>query len=190
MYTQSKGKGGFKTILLIMNTFPSFVWAYKLKSAGTVKSTLMGLQDLSMPSYHCPDMGLSLQQWGSEWVFWGQTHNNASICPQTNGLVENANKLLLGHLNNVCTQPRWHYSKWPGPRVDSSRVDRQITLTRPSVSWILPVLWSIPLLWETNRREASSRSRKWDHRAWCYTPLCVCWPAMFTGICRGTSRGS
>ena len=42
------GKGGFKTVLLITDTFSNFVWVYKLKSAGTGKMMLMGLQDLCL----------------------------------------------------------------------------------------------------------------------------------------------
>src|SRR6266481_1518051 len=42
------GKGGFKTVLLVTDTFSNFVWVYKLKSAGTGKTTLMGLQDLCL----------------------------------------------------------------------------------------------------------------------------------------------
>ena len=48
------GKGGYKTILLVTDTFSNFVWAYKLKSAGTGKTTLTGLQDLCL-RYRQPD---------------------------------------------------------------------------------------------------------------------------------------
>ena len=41
-----KGKGGYKTVLMIIDTHSSFVWAYKLKTAGTGKTTLDGLQDV------------------------------------------------------------------------------------------------------------------------------------------------
>ncbi len=43
-----KGKGGFKMVLLITDTFSNFVWAYTLKSAGTGKTTLAGLRDLCL----------------------------------------------------------------------------------------------------------------------------------------------
>src|SRR6266481_7167733 len=49
-----KGKGGAKTVLLITDTFSNFVWAYTLKSAGTGKTTLVGLHDLCL-QYHKPD---------------------------------------------------------------------------------------------------------------------------------------
>ncbi len=49
-----RGKGGYKTVLLVTDTFSTFVWAYKLKSAGTGKSMLTGLQDLCL--HYCkPD---------------------------------------------------------------------------------------------------------------------------------------
>ena len=41
-----KGKGGYKTVLMIIDTHSSFVWAYKLKTAGTGKTTLDGLRDV------------------------------------------------------------------------------------------------------------------------------------------------
>ena len=40
------GKGGFKTILLLIDTFSNFIWAYKLKSTGMGKTTLSALMDL------------------------------------------------------------------------------------------------------------------------------------------------
>ena len=40
------GKGGFKMILLLIDTFSNFIWAYKLKSTGTGKTTLSVLMDL------------------------------------------------------------------------------------------------------------------------------------------------
>ena len=43
-----KGKGGFKTILLVTDTFSTFIWAYKLKSAGTGKMMLSVLWDLCL----------------------------------------------------------------------------------------------------------------------------------------------
>ena len=46
--------GRFKTVLLITDMFSTFVWAYKLKSAGTGKSTLAGLHDLCL-HYRKPD---------------------------------------------------------------------------------------------------------------------------------------
>ena len=41
-----KGKGGYKTVLMIIDTHSSIVWAYKLKMAGTGKTTLDGLRDI------------------------------------------------------------------------------------------------------------------------------------------------
>ena len=41
--TLPKGKGGYKTVLLIIDTYSSFVWGYKLKTAGTGKTMLDGL---------------------------------------------------------------------------------------------------------------------------------------------------
>ena len=40
------GKGGFKTILLLIDTFSNFIWAYKLKSGGMGKTMLSTLMDL------------------------------------------------------------------------------------------------------------------------------------------------
>ena len=41
--TLPKGKGGYKTVLLIIDTYSSFIWGYKLKTAGTRKMMLDGL---------------------------------------------------------------------------------------------------------------------------------------------------
>ena len=41
-----KGKGGYKTVLMIIDTHSSFMWAYKLKTAGTGKTMLDGLWDV------------------------------------------------------------------------------------------------------------------------------------------------
>ena len=41
--TLPKGKGGYKTVLLIIDTYSSFVWGYKLKTARTGKMMLDGL---------------------------------------------------------------------------------------------------------------------------------------------------
>src|SRR6266481_3897926 len=43
-----KGKGGFKTVLVVIDMFSMFTWVYKLKSAGMGKTTLTGLQDLCL----------------------------------------------------------------------------------------------------------------------------------------------
>ena len=44
--TLPKGKGGYKMVLLIIDTHLSFIWGYKLKTAGMGKTTLDGLQDV------------------------------------------------------------------------------------------------------------------------------------------------
>src|SRR6266481_9660112 len=52
--TLPKGKGGYKMVLLITDTFSMFVWAYRLKSAGTGQTMLDGLWNLSF-HYWKPD---------------------------------------------------------------------------------------------------------------------------------------
>ena len=85
------------------------MWAYKLKSAGTVKMTLTGLNDLCL-CYRQPDAFMMdggahfnnsevnkyCKQWGIEHI------TTPAYALWKNGLIENVNKILLGHLKHLC----------------------------------------------------------------------------------------
>ncbi len=104
-----RGKGGYKTVLLVTDTFSTFVWAYKLKSAGTGKSMLTGLQDLCL-HYRKPDAFMTDggSHFNNEEVNKFCEENTIdhitmpAYTPWTNGLIENSNKILLGRLKRMC----------------------------------------------------------------------------------------
>ena len=104
-----KGKGGFKTVLLVTDTFSTFIWAYKLKSTGTGKTTLVGLRDLLL-HYRKPDgfMTDGGSHFDNEEVDTYCRENNIEHITTpaytlwTNGLIENSNKILLGRLKRMC----------------------------------------------------------------------------------------
>src|SRR6266481_8134430 len=107
--TLLKGKGGYKTVLLMIDTFSNFIWAYRLKSAGTGKMTLDGLRNLVL-HYWKPDtiMTDGGSHFNNEEVqgccevqdIWHIT--TPAYAPWTNGLIENANKILLSCLRRMC----------------------------------------------------------------------------------------
>src|SRR6266481_7657371 len=100
---------GFKTILVVIDMFSMFTWVYKLKSAGTGKTTLTGLQDLCL-HYRKPDRFMTdgRSHFDNEEVDMYCRENNIehittpAYAPWTNGLIENSNKILLGHLKRMC----------------------------------------------------------------------------------------
>src|SRR6266481_7063799 len=123
--TLPKGKGGYKMVLLMIDTFSNFVWAYRLKSAGTGKTTLDGLRNLVL-HYRKPDTIMT---------DGGSHFNNEEVqgycevqdirhittpayAPWTNGLIENVNKILLGCLRRMCARnldEMEETDKGPGP---------------------------------------------------------------------------
>ena len=42
-----KGKGGYHTVLLILNTYSRYTWGFKLRTSGTAKTTLDGLKTVT-----------------------------------------------------------------------------------------------------------------------------------------------
>src|SRR6266481_9401180 len=107
--TLPKGKGGYKTVLLITDTFSTFVWAYRLKSAGTGKTTLDSLQNLSVhyqkPNTLMTDGGSHFNNEEVQAYCEAQDIRHITTpayTPWTNGLMENANKILLSHLKRMC----------------------------------------------------------------------------------------
>jgi hypothetical protein len=103
------GKGGFKTVGLYIDSYSGFLWPTKLKSAGTGKTTVNSLKRI-FHNYAIPNMVMT---------DGGSHFNNAEVdtyckendvkhittaaySPWVNGLIENANKLLLGRLKRLC----------------------------------------------------------------------------------------
>ena len=93
-----------------MDVFSCYTWGFKLKHHGTAKHTVDALNNITQ-SFHAPE---TLMTDG------GSHFNNAEVCawctahkaehcivaayaPWINGLVENANGLLLGRLCRLCS---------------------------------------------------------------------------------------
>src|SRR6266481_1589400 len=156
--TLPKGKGGYMTVLLIMDTFSTFVWAYRLKPAGTGKTTLDGLRNLSFhyqkPDTLMTDGGLHFdnEEVGAYCKAQDIRHiTMLAYTPWTNGLVENANKILLGRLKRMCalnldadTGCNPKPEKWPNYLEEAIQTMND---------WIIPAVGFMPreLLW--GRRE-------------------------------------
>ena len=109
------GRGGFKTVGLYIDTYSGFVWGTKLKTAGTSKSTIASLKrifhDYATPKYFMSDGGSHFdnnevdQFCTKEQV---QHIITPAYAPWVNGLIENANKLLLGRLKRLCAPNHDH----------------------------------------------------------------------------------
>ena len=103
------GKGGWHTVLLLLDTYSQHVWAFKFKTHGTGKTTVTGLerlrQEFRTPETFMTDGGKHFNN--NEVRNWCNDNNTdhhvvAAYAPWVNGLVENANKLLLGRLKRAC----------------------------------------------------------------------------------------
>ena len=105
-----KGKGGYHTVLLILDTFSQYVWGYKLKVHGTGQTTVDGLKSIRQmfkaPETFMTDGGTHFNN-GDVRVWCeanGTSHQVvAAYAPWVNGLVENANGKLLGQLKHLCS---------------------------------------------------------------------------------------
>lgn len=103
------GKGGFKTVGLYIDAYSSFVWPTKLKTAGTGKTTVASIKriahDYAIPDTFMADGGSHFDNHDVDNFCdeHGITHiTTAAYSPWVNGLIENANKLLLGRLKRLC----------------------------------------------------------------------------------------
>ena len=123
-----KGKGGYHTVLLILDTYSRFTWEFKLRTNGTAKTTLNGLKMITHT--FCPPETL-MTAGGSHfnnsdvhaWCKAQDTthHVTAAYAPWINGLVENANGKLLGLLKCLCS---------PGLREDDYKQVKPEDITR------------------------------------------------------------
>ena len=105
-----KGKGGYHTVLLILDTFSQYVWGFKLKTHGTAKTTIDGLKwvkhGFRAPDTFMTDGGMHFNN-GDVWA-WCEANETthqvvAAYALWVNGLVENANGKLLGRLKQLCS---------------------------------------------------------------------------------------
>jgi hypothetical protein len=103
------GKGGFKTVGLYIDAYSQFLFYTKLKTAGTGKSTVGSLRricgDYATPAAFMSDGGSHFDN--KEVDSFCEANGIQKIVtpaysPWVNGLIENANKLLLGRLKRLC----------------------------------------------------------------------------------------
>jgi transposase InsO family protein len=103
------GKGGFKTVGLYIDTYSGFVWGTKFKTAGTSKSTITSLKrifyDYAVPKSFMTDGGSHFDNNEVDQFCDKERVRHIvtpAYAPWVNGLIENANKLLLGRLRRLC----------------------------------------------------------------------------------------
>lgn len=104
-----KGKGGYSNVLLIIDVYSQYVWGFKLKTHGTAKTTISGLdkirQEFTKPEKLMTDGGKHFDN--KEVADWCEAHDverhvAPAYAPWVNGLVEGANRILLGRLKRAC----------------------------------------------------------------------------------------
>ena len=126
-----KGKGGYHSVLLILDMYSQFMWGFKFKTSGTAKTTLDGLKAIThtfrAPETFMTDGGSHFNN--GDVRTWceaqGITHHVVvAYAPWINGLVENANRKLLGRLKCLsspglgeddyeCAKPEDITKAWP-----------------------------------------------------------------------------
>ena len=107
--TLAVGKGGYRYVGLYLDTFSQHVWAFKIKTAGSAKTTIDALRHIfhgfTPPETFMTDGGKhfdnrDVQDFCAQWGV--QPHVVAAYSPWINGLVEGTNKLLLHILKRLC----------------------------------------------------------------------------------------
>lgn len=105
----SKGKGGFHTVGLYLDTYSQRVWAFKFKMHGSGKTTISSLDTLFKgylpPETFMTDNGTHFKndKVNAFCTKWGVKHHTApAYSPWVNGLVEGTNKILLHILKRLC----------------------------------------------------------------------------------------
>lgn len=97
------GKGGYKTVGLYIDTYTGFLWSTKLTKAGTGKATTLSLCQIrhghAPPNTFMADGGSHFDnhEVNKFCAEEGIQHITTAVyAPWVNGLIENANCLLLG----------------------------------------------------------------------------------------------
>jgi hypothetical protein len=102
-------KGGYHTITVYLNTFSQHMWAFKYKTAGTVKTTVKALSTITnnfiAPETFMTDGGMHFDN-NLVWEFCNMNqckhHVTPTYLPWVNGLVEGTNKILLHIIKQLC----------------------------------------------------------------------------------------
>ena len=146
-FSLPEGMGKHKSVLVIVDYFSRFIWAYKFKGEGTGAKTVTALSDLfatfGRPACILSDNGrhLNCAEVNDFCESLGvERRTTPAYEPHTNGLVERANQSLLKALERACAAdqiggtPNLH--GWPTAlqSVISSLNDRIVssTASRPS----------------------------------------------------------
>ena len=134
------GKGGFKTVLLVLDTYSQHIWAFKFKKAGSVNTTATSLDTIfniyTAPATLMSDNGTHFKNEVikrlCEYLGTQQTFSPAHS-PWVNGLVESTNKLLLYVLARLCApdlgEDEWKETQWEAlPRKWPTLLDRAVRI--------------------------------------------------------------
>ena len=105
-----KGKGGYHSVLLVLDTYSWYTWGFKFKTSGTAKTTLDGLKAIThvfcTPETFMMDGGSHFNNGDVRTWCEAQGTTYHIVTAYTlwiNGLVENANGKLLGQLKCLCS---------------------------------------------------------------------------------------
>ena len=103
------GTGGFKTVLLFVDVYSRFTFGFMTRSAGTGSFTVDCLDQVSnvvmSPASFMSDNGSHFDcKEVDDWAARNGTTiiHSPAYTPSVNGLVEDANKILLGRLRTLC----------------------------------------------------------------------------------------
>ena len=127
-----KGKGGYNTVLLILDTFSQYIWGYKLKTHRMARTTIEGLKSVRqmfrVPETFMTDGGMHFNNGDIQaWCEANETSHQvvAAYAPWVNGLVKNANGKLLGQLKCLCS-PELGEDKYQEVRPHQGNLDGKI----------------------------------------------------------------
>jgi len=145
------GKGGFKTVGLYIDTYSNFVWGTKLKTTGSGKSTIGSLNriflEYAVPKSFMSDGGSHFKNNEVDTFCKeeGVKHIvTAAYAPWVNGLIENANRLLLGRLKRLCAPDHDNTDDTTNKQVPENWPEHLDEAIRQLNDRILPALNSTP----------------------------------------------
>ncbi|KAL8283841.1 hypothetical protein RQP46_005273 [Phenoliferia psychrophenolica] len=154
------GKGGFKTVLVVVDYFSRHVWAFKFKGSGTGKTTVKSLQSIfevfGVPHTMMSDGGghLDCKEVNGFLAAKGVARIiTPPYNPRSNGLVEGANRLLINALSRssiggLLDPEAFHYDRWPTELDD---VVEKLNLRVVSSTGFRPKDLIFAYLWSSNR---------------------------------------
>ena len=140
-------KGGFKTVGLYINTYSSFVWGTKFKTMGSGKSTIASLKcifhEYAVPKSFMSDGGSHFKNNEVDEFCKEERVKHIvtpAYAPWVNGLIENANRLLLGRLKRLCAPNHDNSDNVTANSVPGNWPDHLDEALHQLNDWILPAL--------------------------------------------------